>query len=211
MIVTRIEPLSRSQSRIYLDDRFAFVLYKGELRLYGIREGETLKEDVYEQIVGELLEKRATVRSMNLLNVRPYTRRQLADKLEKELYPPRCIEAALRYVSAYGYVNDERYAQEYIACMQTKKSRRVLEAELLRRGIDAEQVQTAFRTLEENEEAIDEETLARQWLKKRGYDPERADYGQKQKMAAFLYRKGIGSAAICRAVWDGQDDMGSDC
>ncbi len=211
MIVTRIEPLSRSQSRIYLDDRFAFVLYKGELRLYGIREGETLKEDVYEQIVGELLEKRATVRSMNLLNVRPYTRRQLADKLEKELYPPRCIEAALRYVSAYGYVNDERYAQEYIACMQTKKSRRVLEAELLRRGIDAEQVQAAFRTLEENEEAIDEETLARQWLKKRGYDPERADYGQKQKMAAFLYRKGIGSAAISRAVWDGQDDMGSDC
>ena len=40
MTVTRIEELSRSRYKIYLEDSFAFVLYKGELRLFGVREQE---------------------------------------------------------------------------------------------------------------------------------------------------------------------------
>ena len=67
MIVTRIEAVSRSRSKIYLDDSFAFVLNKGELHLYGIREGEELKEEAYRDILENLLGKRATVRCMNLL------------------------------------------------------------------------------------------------------------------------------------------------
>ena len=44
MTVTRIEELSRSRCKIYLEDSFAFVLYKGELRLFGVREQEELSE-----------------------------------------------------------------------------------------------------------------------------------------------------------------------
>ena len=46
MTVTRIEELSRSRCKIYLEDSFAFVLYKGELRLFGVREQEELSEAV---------------------------------------------------------------------------------------------------------------------------------------------------------------------
>ena len=45
MIVTGIEELSRSRSRVCLEGDFAFVLYKGEIRFYGIREGDDLPEE----------------------------------------------------------------------------------------------------------------------------------------------------------------------
>ena len=65
MTVTRIEELSRSRCKIYLEDSFAFVLYKGELRLYGVREQEELSEESYREIMQEVLPKRATLRCMN--------------------------------------------------------------------------------------------------------------------------------------------------
>ena len=73
MTVTRIEELSRSRCKIYLEDSFAFVLYKGELRLFGVREQEELSEESYREIMQEVLPKRATLRCMNLLQSRAYT------------------------------------------------------------------------------------------------------------------------------------------
>ena len=61
MTVTRIEELSRSRCKIYLEDSFAFVLYKGELRLFGVREQEELSEESYREIMQEVLPKRATL------------------------------------------------------------------------------------------------------------------------------------------------------
>ena len=57
MTVTRIEELSRSRCKIYLEDSFAFVLYKGELRLFGVREQEELSEESYREIMQEVLPK----------------------------------------------------------------------------------------------------------------------------------------------------------
>ena len=44
MVVTRVEELSRSRSKVYIEEEFAFVLYKGELRLYHVRQGEELSQ-----------------------------------------------------------------------------------------------------------------------------------------------------------------------
>ncbi len=40
MTVTKIEEVTKVKCRIEIDQEFAFVLYKGELRMYHIREGE---------------------------------------------------------------------------------------------------------------------------------------------------------------------------
>ena len=36
MTVTRIEAVTKTKYKVYLDGKFAFVLYKGELSRYGI-------------------------------------------------------------------------------------------------------------------------------------------------------------------------------
>lgn len=196
MIVTRIEEMSRSRRRIYLDESFAFVLYKGELRFYEVREGEALKEDAYRQIMEELLPKRATLRCMNLLADRPYTENQLREKLSRGMYPESCVDIALDYVKSYHYVDDRRFAEDYIENQQEKKSKRAIEMDLLKKGVSRELIVEAFAAQEELGNGPDEEVLGKQWMKKKHFDPEHAEFKETQRMAAFLYRKGISSETI---------------
>lgn len=199
MTVTGIEELSRSRSRVYLDESFAFVLYKGELRLYGIQMGKELEAEAYRQILEELLPKRATLRCMNLLKSRAYSEHQLREKLRGN-YPQECIELALDYVKSYHYVDDRRFAEDYIANQQEKKSRRVIEQDLLRKGISKALIEEAFAEQEELGNGPDEVALASRWLAKKNFRPEEADFKERQKMAAFLYRKGIGGETIRKVL-----------
>ncbi|MGN1146672.1 MAG: regulatory protein RecX, partial [Acetatifactor sp.] len=64
MIVTQIVEMSKTRSKIYIDQEFAFVLYKGELRLYHICEGQEIAWEDYRTIMEEVLPKRAKLRAM---------------------------------------------------------------------------------------------------------------------------------------------------
>ena len=48
MIVTGIEEQTKTKFKVYLDGTFAFVLYKGELKRFGIKQGEDLAQENYE-------------------------------------------------------------------------------------------------------------------------------------------------------------------
>ena len=50
MIVTEIEPYTRTKFKVYLDGKFAFVLYKGELSRYGIRKEGEISAGIVEKI-----------------------------------------------------------------------------------------------------------------------------------------------------------------
>ena len=83
MIVTAIEPYRKDKYRIYLNDAFAFVLYKGDLRHFDIAEGKDLSEEELTSIREEVLVKRAKMRAMNLLTARDYTEDALRRKIEE--------------------------------------------------------------------------------------------------------------------------------
>ena len=145
MTVTRIEELSRSRCKIYLEDSFAFVLYKGELRLFGVREQEELSEESYREIMQEVLPKRATLRCMNLLQSRAYTESKLRSKLKEGGYPQESIDSALAYVKSLSYVDDLRVCKGLSQFNQAgKKSKRVLEQDLIARGVSRDEIEAAF-------------------------------------------------------------------
>lgn len=200
MQVTRIEELTKSRSKIYIDGEFAFVLYKGELRIHRVKEGENLTEEAYRAIMEEVLPKRAKLRAMNLLKNREYTTVQLRGKLEQGLYPQTIIEEALDYVASFHYTDDMRYALQYITCHENDRSRRRIEQDLQGKGIDRETIQAAWDTWESNGGEQDEEGMMRRLLEKRGYSPDTADYAERQRQAAFLMRKGFSGESIRRVL-----------
>lgn len=200
MQVTRIEELTKSRSKIYIDGEFAFVLYKGELRIHRVKEGEELAEEAYRAIMEEVLPKRAKLRAMNLLKNREYTTVQLRGKLEQGLYPQTIIEEALDYVASFHYTDDMRYALQYITCHENDRSRRRIEQDLQGKGIDRETIQAAWDTWESNGGEQDEEGMMRRLLEKRGYSPDTADYAERQRQAAFLMRKGFSGESIRRVL-----------
>lgn len=200
MQITQIEELTKSRSRVYIDREFAFVLYKGELRRYRIREGEELSEETYHVIMSEILPKRAKLRAMNLLKGREYTTAQLRAKLEQGNYPDLIIEDALNYVASFHYTDDLRYAKDYICSHEQSRSHRRIEQDLQRKGISRETIQAAWEAWAEQGGAQDEEEMIRKLLEKRKYDPETADYAETQKQSAFLLRKGFSGACIRRVL-----------
>ena len=201
MRVTQIEELTKSRSRVYVEEEFAFVLYKGELRSYHIVVGEELAPEDYETIMDQVLPKRAKLRAMNLLKSREYTKKQLHDKLKDGGYPEQIVSEALSYVASFHYIDDLRYAVAYISGHESTRSRRRIEQDLLGKGIDQDTLERAWAEWEDQGGTQDEQAMIRELLKKRGYDPETADRKEIQRQGAFLMRRGFSGESVRKALF----------
>lgn len=200
MIVSQISEVSKSRFRVYLDGQFAFVLYKGELLQFQIKENKELSEESYRFIMTQVLPKRAKLRSMNLLQSKDYTKKQLEDKLRQGEYPQECIDEAIAYVESYGYIDDRRYAKDFIEYHIETKSRSRIEADLLRRGISKDIIRAIFDELSDMGVEQDESALINDLLSRKKYCADTATRQEQQKMYGFLYRRGFSPEAITKAL-----------
>ncbi len=199
-MVTQIEEISKTRVRVFLDDASAFVVYRGELHSFHIREGEELSQESYRSIMEEVLPRRAKLRAMNLLKSRAYTVKQLHDKLKAGGYPEEIIAQALNYVGSYRYTDDLQYAVSFIRNQTERRSRRRIELDLLGRGISQSVLEEAWGLWEEEGGLQDEEGMISSLLEKKGFDREHADQKQRQRMYGFLMRRGFPAEAVRRAV-----------
>ncbi len=203
-LVTSIGDIKHSYTNkkklVYINYEPAFALYNKELKTYSVKENETISEQDYSNIV-QMLSKRATVRAMNLLKSKDYTKKELVSKLELSYYPEKSIHDALTYVECYGYINDKRYVENYIAFKANKKSRKQIEQFLKEKGIDSDVIENALEDYYGNSSEYEMNLIISTLKKKYGNVPiEELDYKQKQKMMAYMYRKGFGMDTIRKAV-----------
>ena len=200
-VVTKIEEYDKKRSKVYLDEEFAFLLYKGELSEYKIMQGENITDDVYHKIVAEVLVKRAKKRCLNLLQKKNYTEYKLREKLREGLYSPEMIDEAIAYVKSFHYIDDYRYACDYIFYHKESETKKKIEEKLRIKGIEQDILQQAFGdSYDEGEELQTELEQAYKLLRKKGYDYKSMDWKDKQKIYAYLLRKGISNSVIKRAM-----------
>ena len=190
MIVTQISEMSKSRCKVYIDQEFAFVLYKGELRLYKLAEGKEIAEKTYDELMNVVLPKRAKLRAMNLLQKRAYTEKQLRDKLAEGYYPEKMIDVAIAYVKSFHYIDDYQYAVDYITCYEERKSRKKLETELIMKGVSKVVILEAFQEWENRGGAQDELAMIQELLEKKHYSSE-CEVKEKNRIYGFLLRKGF--------------------
>ncbi len=194
MIVTEIIPVNSKRSRIFLDGEFAFILYRGELCRYGICEGSVLTEELYAEIMHDVLEKRGRARAQNLLFSMDRTEYQLRMKLHEGGYPEEVIQHVLDYVKQCHYVDDARYAREFIRTRSRSKSIRQMRYELQQKGVCAQVIEQAF---EEQEVAGESQAISR-LIEKKQMDLEHADRKEVHKLFCSLVRKGFGYEQVRR-------------
>lgn len=200
MTVMQLTALSRGRYRVEMEDSTSFVLYRGELAKLDIREGGNLPEETLCRIRDEILPLRAKKRVMNLLQRKDYTTARLREKLREGAYPEGCIEEAIAYAASYGYVDDARYAEDFIRCYLEKRSRTRIEQDLIKRGIPRELIGEVFEKLAAEGTTQNEESMIRDLLEKKNFDQKTATGQEKQRMYAFLYRRGFHTEAINRAL-----------
>lgn len=185
--VVSVTPQDKKKLKICLDNGESFILYKGEAAKLSLFENMVLDEKLYQQIMQDILGKRAIKRAMHLLERQERTEKQLRDKLQQNGYPDICIEQAIAYVKSYHYVDDYRYASVYIRYHQEKESRQKLTQKLMMRGIDREIISQVM----EEEFMADEQAQIKALLMKRKFSFEKADEKERRKTAQFLMRKGF--------------------
>ena len=190
MVVTKIEEYTQGKSKIYLNDSFAFVLYKGELRQLKLKEGEELIDATYERIMNDILDKRAKMRAMHLLEKQDRTEKGLRQKLKENLYPEEIIDSAVEYVKHYHYIDDGRYAENFIAYRKSTMSRNEMKNKLMQKGISADIIESKIEEAYRDDEGAEYELIKSLMLKKYG-NIAAMSHDERNKMLAFFYRKGF--------------------
>lgn len=191
MQILSVTPLDKRRSKVLTDEDFAFALYKGEVRAYGIEEGAVLSQEVYEEILKKVLFKRAKERTLYLLKSRDRTELEIRKKLKEGFYPQEAIDYAVAFLKNYKYVDDENYGRNFIRTYAGRKSRRQIEFELKNKGLPKETVDLLLEDCQ-----VSEEAQILKFLQKKGYDRETVQPKEKGKLAAALVRKGFSYEAV---------------
>lgn len=195
MTIISITPLDKRRNKITFDEREPLVLYKGEMKRYHMEEDGILSEEIYDEIVDEILLKRARERVLYLLKDSDKTEQELRDKLKRGGYPSKAIEEAIAFTKKYHYVDDRSYGERYIESCSRRKSRNCIKYDLLQKGLDRDSVRELL-----DEAEVDEEGQIRRFLQKKRYVPSETDVKEKNKLRMSLARKGFSYETITRVM-----------
>lgn len=201
MTVTKIEEFKKDRFKIFIDDEFAFVLYKGELKSFKIKLNEEIDPLAYDEIVNEVLPKRAKLRAMGLLKSHMYTEKGLRDKLKESGHNQENIDIAIAYVKSYKYVDDEEYVRQYLINRICSKSRMELKLYLQKKGIESELFDTVYDELVEDEDDIEDKLiykLLEKRLKNKTIDE--IDRLELNKHINYMMNKGFSYSSIIKCI-----------
>lgn len=195
MIIQEILPITKQKSRVVTDEEISFVLYRGELSHYGLEAGRELPPAVFQEIYREILVKRAKLRAMHLLSRADYTEAALRRKLNQGGYTEAAVEEAVAYVKGWHYVDDARYAKNYLEAARGKESRRKAEARLMEKGVSRQ----ILKDLAREDDGEPETEMVLELLRKRCPEPEMADDVRKRRLYGWLARRGFRNEDILGA------------
>lgn len=135
-----------------------------------------------------------------LLGSRDYSVSRLKEKLLKAGYPESIVADALKRLEQAGYLDDRRYAEQFIRSHLSDRSRLRIIKDLTDRGIPEVLITEAFEEFTEEEVQSAQYEQVRRLLEKRSYNPDLSSYEEKQKTMAFLQRRGFPHRLIRRAM-----------
>ncbi len=192
MKVTALRLQARNQNRVnvHLDGAFAFGLAK--IEAVRLRLGQELTEaDVAELQRRDAVEK-AYERAQRLLAVRPRAETEIRDRLRRQKVADEAIDEVIGRLRQRGLVNDRAFAKLWVENRATfrPRSKRALQVELRRKGIEGGAAAEALGQVDDAEAAY---RLAAKRAPRLKALPREAF---RQKLGAYLARRGFDYATV---------------
>ena len=201
MIITKIEKQKNNEKRysIFIDNEFAFGIGEVDLLYYKLKENEILDEEKYNYILNKLLLKRAKDKALKYLGYKMRSKKQVITKLEQNDFPPNVINKVINILEKYNYINDEDFAKAFIKDKLNLNGYGIFKIsyDLKILGIEEE----IYKKYLYNDKFINEEQKAKDLLLKKlkGKNIQDLDYKEKQKIYAYLARRGFSYDSINKA------------
>jgi regulatory protein len=146
---------------------------------------------------------------LRLLTAAPRTRAQLTDALRRRGVPDEAAEAVLARFAEVGLIDDATFAASWVESRHRGRGlgRRALAAELNRRGVDREDVESAVAQLSPETELATARALVERRLASTAGQPAQV---RMRRLAGMLARKGYPPGLAYQVVREALQDAGPD-
>ncbi len=193
--ITKIEVQKKDKNRsnIYLDGEFFCGLQNEVVIGKNLKVGSEIDEEKLKEIVLESEKHVAFNKALTLLNTRFKTKHELKTYLKEKGFDEFVIDETIEKLIEYKYINDEHYVEAYINSNKDKKSKKVIELDLLKKGVSQKTIDLAIENLESESELI--LSLYTKYIKNK-----EQTFENKQKAIKYLMGKGFAYDDIKNAI-----------
>jgi regulatory protein len=145
MKITNIKPQQKRQNRvnIFVDGVFSIALSSSLVLDYNLFPGKEISQSDLDLLKSAEEEARALEKAYHLLSFRMRSEGEIKKRLSSD-FPPQVIEKVLKRLKKYKYINDQDFAQRWTRERQSSRGKRMLQFELLSKGVDLEAVSGAL-------------------------------------------------------------------
>ena len=199
-IVTGIVPSPRREGRfdLVVDGKARGVVSLELVERFALRVGGAVDPSP-EGALAEAMAGLATYdRALNMLASQARSARDLRRRLLAKKEPPAHVDAAIERLRAAGLLDDAAFARQFARSrvLGAGQSRRRVQQELYKRGVDREAIDGAVEEVFVDE-GVEETALVEQAARKKLRTLERLDpVVRRRRLYAFLARRGYDGEAI---------------
>lgn len=149
--ITSIEPQKKDKNRcnVYIDGRFYCGLTLQAALKYRLKAGMHVEKPFLDEIQLETDKNTALDKALTHISSSMKTEKQIADFLSKKGYTEPVCEYVLERMRYYNFIDDYAYCKAYISGV-SGRGKRLLEADLLKRGAKREAIERALSEVEED-------------------------------------------------------------
>ncbi len=201
--VTKLVQQKRHPDRysIYLDGVFAFGLSSLDVSNAGLRVGRSVSADEVASWIRLSDEGSWYNKAIGLISYRRRSRKELQDYFRRKDIDDELSIKVIGRLETAGLVDDAAFASAWIADRQLLRPRstRMLEVELMKKGIARELIKSAL-------EELDSDTEIEQLISIIEAKHRQSRYADPQKLMGYLARQGYSYDIIKKALARSVDD-----
>ena len=176
------------------------------LREHPLKAGKGFDENDYTEKTAKTAYEQALKRAVWLLSRRDYSEQQLMKKLADAAYREQTCQKVCHYLKAGHYIDDARFAENFIRRKKSKSGSYKLAMDLRFKGIERETAETALESFSEEEEIQAASKLAKKYLSGKSLEAQEAW----RKCTAYLTRRGYSWETVKAAYLNASENEPED-
>ena len=200
MKVLEIIKINKTKYKVLCEDNVVFSLYISELKNLSIETGSDISDEKFAYIKDEILYKRCKEYCLHLLESSDKTECQIRTKLREKFFEASVIEKTIDFLKKYNYIDDIRYIENYINLYKSSKSMKIISRDLLKKGINLNEMKKESQSLCEIDNEENERIQVINLLTKKKYSTLSGNPNERRKIIAYILRSGYSYELICSCI-----------
>lgn len=147
--ITDVKPQVKNPTRcnIYLDNAFYCGLELETVMRYRLKIGTEIEKERLDEIQCDSERTRALDKALSFISKSKKTEKQVRDYLAGKGYTDKTIDQTVEKMLSYSFIDDADFSADYARSYSKSKGKRLIAAELKRKGVSDESMAEALENL----------------------------------------------------------------